>query len=118
MVLVSRLTYFHYFLFQLVTVARSFITNFGTVIINGSHRIAQELGNLHTVGNSQTDKGEDTQFGTLSFVDLGVNLLPFGKQGVEVFYKSGKQLQEGIIKIGIKFFQFLFYKLGRFDIFV
>lgn len=32
-VLVSRLTYFHYFLFQLVTVARSFIANFGTVII-------------------------------------------------------------------------------------
>ncbi len=57
-VLVSRLTYFHYFLFQLITVTRNFITNFGTVIINDSHRIAQELGNLHTV----TDKGEDTQF--------------------------------------------------------
>ena len=107
-----HLPYLHYFSLKFISFSQSFVTDTGPVIINGSHGVTEELRYFSAVRDSQSDKGKDAEFGVQQFSRFGLHR--FGKQGIELVYEVGKELQEGHVKVGIELFQFLVEELGRF----
>ena len=49
---------------ELVLAADGGIADLGAVVVDGIGSVAQEFGNLGAGINTQTDEGEDTQFGS------------------------------------------------------
>lgn len=114
--LLFHLPYFHYFSLKLIPFAECFVADTCPVIINSGHRVAEELGDLGTIRNPQTNQGKDTKFGIQQFTLLGLHR--FDKQRLNSSTKLGEELQEGHIEVCVELFQLFFEELGRFNSFI
>jgi hypothetical protein len=80
--------------FELFPVDLGLVFHLGPVVVNGIGRVAQEMGNLITVGNAEPDQGKNPELGGKKFSLFGQNGLPGFEQSVEPLHKIGKQLEE------------------------
>ena len=78
-----------------------------TLVVNGFYGIVQEFGNAGTVGDTESDEGENSQFG-IEFSRVFHLYAAFRFQHrVYVFDKSREDVEEGRIEAVIHMFQLI-----------
>ena len=69
------------------TVATSLVFHLGAIVIDGIHRVSQNLSNLRTVGKSQANEREYSQLGVEQLIGFQHYLLIILQQGIEFRHK-------------------------------
>ena len=115
--LLFHLPYFHYFSLKLIPFAECFVADTCPVIINSGHRVAEELGDLGTIRNPQTDQGKEYASSVFSSSPC-LGCIGSTSNALNSSHKVGEELQEGHIEVCVELFQLFFEELGRFNSFI
>lgn len=96
-------SYLPYILLEGVFVVDGTFLDMCSVVVDGVNAIMQELSNLTTVGDAQSDEGEDADRGGELFL-LGLFYALFGaQQGIEGIEEMGEEMEKGGVEVGVEF---------------
>ena len=75
------------------------VTDAGLVGIDSVDGVVQYLADLVIVVDTESDEGEDTQFGGEEFVTFDGQCFPFAQEGVEIADEVGEDMEERLVEL-------------------